>query len=174
MRTVDELQWAHDLLIGLLASDPSFTPDFLPFDLDEVPDRRRWLHQLRRRILFSADAICWVLEHANPCFDDLLKAARVRFEKMGDQFPDNPEAVGEREKARATAVSMVGVYAFWQAVIQRDDVPHRVRDRGDAILRTIAQIVYKDRGGIPASPQEEEAFRYCGLLPVAEPAGKVQ
>jgi hypothetical protein len=56
----------------------------------------------------------------------------------------------------------MGAYQLWSKI---RDAPGNIRDNGDRLLRLWAQAALKSRHGLAGSPQELEAFLYCGLDP---------
>jgi hypothetical protein len=55
----------------------------------------------------------------------------------------------------------VATCKFWDEVCRRN--PDEMRRNGDAILRGIAALAFEKRNGTPRTPEEEEAFRHCGV-----------
>jgi hypothetical protein len=66
---------------------------------------------------------------------------------------------------------LVGACAFWCQVERIAQPEEQTRMHARGILRSMAESAFRDCGGVALSPQQAEAFRYCGLKPVriAEP-----
>jgi hypothetical protein len=70
----------------------------------------------------------------------------------------------------AVVAGFLGAFKFWRLVL--DNQPFNgdaaaTRDYGEGVLRGLAQVALRRRGGRAIDPQEYEAFRYCGLEPRA-------
>jgi hypothetical protein len=74
----------------------------------------------------------------------------------------------EEEFCREMQMSgFLGAYKFWTVVCHSTDDITAMRRNAEGVLCGLAKLAWEERRGTPGSPQEEEAFRYCGLTNVS-------
>ena len=79
--------------------------------------------------------------------------------------PDSKSFTREEFLAEMQISSFLGMYKFWERLNAFHPADRRLRRYGDAIVRAYAELVWRLRPQGPQNPQEEEAFRYCGMPP---------
>jgi len=64
------------------------------------------------------------------------------------------------------AAGFLGAYKFWMTLKETVRPPDEVSELARDMLKALGAITLGERGGVAASPQEDEALRYCGLSPM--------
>ena len=83
--------------------------------------------------------------------------------------PEEPAKTFTAEEFRRVmrSANLVGAFAFWCALESLAESDERTRFHARGVLRAMAESQFINCKGVAFSEQHAEAFRYCGLVPLA-------